>query len=313
MPHPSQLRPNVPFLQNYAVGFGVATGVADRLVPPMAVDEPIGVYNVFRKTENQTNPGADVRAPGSPTHEIDWSKSTARYAAVERGWRHLVTDEEADVMGRTAADQITMDLLNDVLNLGKELRVKAMVTTVANWGYTKVASGAGGWADAAADIVGDIRALKTQIRIRSGGLEMTTLYIPDDEIPNVLKNTVLKAADTGLLTAEMQANTQLPARLFGVEVVTPVIVQNTANIAVTPTYAQVWDATNVVVGMHVNPNAGIMRPTWALQFRVRGFGTQGQAVASWRDDFRKGDHLEIRRQQDERVTMIEAAAGLTGV
>lgn len=315
MASPRNLRPNVPFLENYAVGYGQRASIADEVATPVPVDVEIGVYNIFKGIENRTDDVVDVRAPGSPTGEVDWSKTTAQYVAVERGLKHLVTDEEADVMGRSMADQLALDLVRDKLDLGRERRIKTLLTTSANHGTVKVASGAGGWTDAAADIIGDVRYLKRGVRTLTGGLEANTIVIPDDEIPGILKNTALIAggAVVPIFTATEQMATGLPPRLFGLKVVTPLLIANTANIGQTPSLGQLWDGTNTVEVLYVDPNPGIMKPTWAVQFFVRTFGTRGNKIESWRDNFRKGDYIEMRRKQGEALTFKEAGGILTGV
>ncbi len=317
MPSPRTLRPNVPFLSNYAVGLGQQPGIADEVAPILRVDTEIGVYNIFKGPEKFSDQYVDVRAPGAPLGEVDWSKSTAQYVAVERGLQHLVTDEEADVMGRQAADQAAIDLIRNLLDLGKERRIKTLLTTAGNHGTTKVASGAGGWDDAAADIIGDIRTVKRGVRILSG-FEPNTIVIPDDVVPRIQKNTALIAggAVVPFFTVDEQAASGLPARFFGMRVLTPYMIANTANLGQTAGLAQLWDGTDTVELLYVNNSPSILSPTWGLQFLVRTFGTNGVDVGSVRSQGgpgRFGDFVWMRRKQGEAVTFKEAGGIITAI
>lgn len=314
MPNPRALRPNVPFLANYSLARGKRPTIADTVMPVLDVDYEIGVYNIFNRYENQTDDVVDVRASGAPTGEVDWSKTTTQYVAIERGLKHLVTDEEADVMGRTMADQLATDLVSDKLDLAKEKRVKALLTNTANFGTTKVASGAGGWVDAAADIIGDVRAMKRGVRAQSG-YDASHIVIPDDVIPLIQKNTALitGGAVVPVFTATEQMSTDLPPKVFGLTPLTGLMVNNASNIGQTPALSQLWDGTHTVEVLYADPNPGILKPTWGVQFSVRTFGTRGVKMESWRDIFRKGDYIEKRVKRTEGVTFIAAGGIITGV
>jgi len=317
MPSPRNLRPNVPFLTNYAVGLKQQAGIADEVMSVLPVDAEIGVYNLFKGPEIYSDQYVDVRAPGAPLGEVDWSKSTAQYVAVERGLQHLVTDEEADVMGRQAADQAAIDLVRNLLNLGLERRVKALLTTAGNHGTTKVANGTGGWDDPAADIIGDIRYVKRGVRIASG-FEPNTIVVPDDVVPRILKNTALIAggAVVPFFSIDQQSDAKLPPRFMGMRVLTPYMIANTANLGQTASLAQLWDGTDTVEILYVDPSPGVVSPTWGLQFRVRTFGTQGVDVGSVRSQGgpgRFGDFVWMRRKQAEAVTFKEAGGIITAI
>lgn len=300
-----KLRNSDPTLLNYAVSLRKGASVAEVLAPVLTVDEPGGYYNIYTGNEDRTYDIADVRAPGSPTPEVFWSKSAAQFNCIERGAKYLVTDEEAGVTGDAAARQAATRLVRGKLDLGYEKRIAALAQDTANFG-TVVAAGAF-WSIAGTDIVAAIRAGKRGIRLKSG-LEPTHILIPDNVVTGVLNNTAL--AD--LWTAEQKASGDLPGRFSNMTVITPTMVQQGANIAQTANLSYVWDGTTVAM-FHINPNPSILEPTWALTFRDRSFGSQGIALESWRDNFRKGDYVEWRRKQDERVTMTGAAAIITGV
>lgn len=315
MPNPRSLRPNVPFLANYAVGTQSKPTIADKVAPILKVDTEVGIYNVFDYVANMSDDYVDTRAPGAPLGEVTWNKTTAQYLATERGLAAFVTDEEADVMGRSAADQAALDLVRDLVNLGRERRVKTLVTTAGNHSTTKVASGTGGWDDAAADIIGDVRFVKRGVRNLSG-FSPVRIVIPDDVVPRILKNTALLAGGAAVpyFSVEEQVAMELPPRFMGLEVVTPLVMNNTANLGQTPSLSNLWDGTDTVEILYVDDNPGILKPTWGLQFMVRTFGNaQGADVGSERDNKRFGDRIWYRRKQGEAVTFKAAGGIITGI
>lgn len=309
MPNYRSLRiPSAPLLLNFSLGRPRQASVIDRLFPVLPVDEVSGTYNTFLGMEGFTDDVVDVRAQGSPTGTVGWSKSEATYNLIERGLNAFVSEEERGTMGPQAADQAGLMVVEDKLALGREGRAKTILTTSGNFGTVVVAAVA--WSNAAADIVGEIRTARRGVRLKSG-FEPTNIMIPDDEIANIMKNTFLLGEDA--FDVEQLMAGELPARLGGMEVVTPRTLLNTANIQQTPNLAQIYDGTNAVQLLYVNPNAGVLAPTYALQFRDRTFGNNGIAIDTIEDERRHGWYIEERRKEDQRLVMKDAGAIITGV
>ncbi len=295
-------------ISNYAVTYGRGATVAERLFPYVRVQELSGIYNTFLGLESITDDVADVRAPGAAAPEVDWEKSTATFSVKERARRKFVPEEEAEQASPSInAFLKATELVKDLVNLGYERRIKAIVTNTANHGTIIPASGV--WTTAATDIEGDIRKGKKAVRDTSG-FDANTILIPSNIAPYLRTNTALREifqfAAPGVLLAG-----DLPPTLFGLNVITPLSVYNTANAGQTGNRTAIWDGTTVEV-LYIDPNPSNLAPTYGVTFLYTPFGVEGERTITYRVEERHGDYVEYGRKQDERLTFAGAGAILTG-
>lgn len=305
MPQPRSLRVDA-IIGNYAVTYGAGLLVAEQIAPILRVTEVSGIYNVFSAYENITDGVDDVRAPGAVAPEVTWSKSTATYNTKEHARRTFVTEEEVGMAQGIDAFFAATRLVKDQTLLGWERRVKALLTTTTNHGTVLPASAL--WTTVSTDIEGDVEAAKVAVRNLSG-FQPNTWVVPSNVAPYIRKNTNIR---TYLTDQQLQSGT-LPDALFGLRIVTPTAVYNTANPGqATQNRTQVWDGTTSEV-MYIDPNPGVLAPTWGLTFLLTTFGINGERTMTYHVDERHGDWVEYARKQDERVTFKEAGCIITGV
>ena len=304
MINPRNIRNSDPTLTNYAVTLPEPASVMEQVLPVLPVDTQSGYYNVWTGNEERTANVVDVRAPGMPAALVTRSKSSATYTALERALAYQISDEEADEVGSAAARQAAIRITRGKIVLGAELRAKTLLTTSGNFGT--VVAAAAVWSNAAADIPGNIRTAIRGVELKSG-LPANTIFIPDNIVPGLFTNTLL--ADQW--TAEQLVAQRLPETFMGLRVITPRMVQNTANMAATASLSFVWDGTTVEV-LHVNPNPSILEPTWGLTFRMRNFGTNGVRISDWREERLHSDFVEYARKETSAVTFTAAGAIITG-
>ena len=107
--------------------------VGSALFPTVAVRKQSDKYYVFgREAWNAVN---DLRAPGTVANEVPgMAVSTDTYYAQEHALQIPVTDEEREnVDSPLAPDRDATELVTSKVMLGREIAMKTLVTTTANY------------------------------------------------------------------------------------------------------------------------------------------------------------------------------------
>jgi hypothetical protein len=294
-------------LTEISVGFPNNAFVGNRLFPAVTVQKQSNKYYVFG--HEAWAPHQDFRAPGTEANEIPgYAVSTDSYFAQEHALQIAVTDEERE----NADDPFSPDedgtfLVTQKVLLGREVAMKTLVTTAANFESANTVTLAGGqqWSDYVnSNPIADFR---TGIRAINAALftDPNTAVVPY-QVMSVLEDHPdfierIKYSERGIMTPEI-----IGAILGLPNIIVPMVGQNTAALGQAATLGYIWGKD--VLLAWVPPNPGMRIPAFAYEF-VWGYGGgRPQVVDRWRENQRKSDVVRMQRRYDLKLP----AQGATG-
>jgi len=270
-----------------------------RLFPAVTVRKQSDKYYIFGR-EMWLPEAGDVRAPGSIANEIPGLQvSTDTYYAQEHALQVPVTDEERENSDSPLApDRDGTELVTSRVMLGREVAMKTLATTAANYASTNTVtlSGTQQWNDYVnSDPISDLRTAKSAIHSRIF-FEPTVAVIPYqvmtklEDHPDFLER--IKYSERAIFSPE------LLAAVLGIpEVVIPGCGMNTANEGQPATLGYVWGKD--VILAYVPGRAGLRIPAYGYEF------TWGrQFVDRWREEQRVSDLIRCRRRYDLKLTAV---------
>jgi hypothetical protein len=294
-------------LTQISLGFPNNAFVGEALFPVVGVKKQADKYYVFGR-EAWLAETSDYRAPGTEANEIPgYTVSQDTYYAQEHALQMAIPDEEREnVDSAFTPDRDATELLTAKILLGRELAMKTMVTTAANYatGLT-VTLGAGTFWDtyATSDPIGDIRkgmrAVHAKIFMEPNigiipYLVMSTL----EDHPDIIER--IKYSERAILTPE------IIAAVFGIQrIIVPGVGVGTGapgalGNAISVGY--LWG--DDVVLAWVPPRAGLKTPAFGYEFAWT-YGGQAQVVDRWREDNRKSDLIRCQRRYDLKMVGVE--------
>ena len=286
--------------------------VADRVAPVVRVPTTTGKYYKFSNAEALRDDYDALRSPKTESNEISRSYSSETYTCSQYGLRELIADEEMDNADRAVIDpeRDAIALISRKLKLPIERRVVAMLMSAAV--ITNNAAATAAWnAESGVDIEGDIDGAKLSVR-KKAGVEPNTIVLPpqiaaaakkDSQIRDLVKHT-----DSTLLV-----NGELPPRLFGLEVVIPLVLADAAAPGVAAQDLDfAWDQDSVLV-CYVERTAPSKRSiSLAYQFRRPIAGALDIAAYRYRDEGRHATVVEGLIEQSEQVICADCGFLITG-
>jgi hypothetical protein len=293
-------------LTNISIGYPNTGLVGDNLFPSVPVAKQSNKYNVFGR--EGWLPEDDVRSPGTEANEIPGlALSTDTYYANEHSLQIAVTDEErenADSPLSPDADGTT--LVTSKILIGRELVMKNMVTTAANYatGLSTTLSGTTQWNDYVNSH--PIADIKTARRALNGSIFMdpNTAVIPY-QVMSVLEDHPdfierIKYSERAIITQE------IIAAMFGMpKIIVPGTGIATGNPGQAASLGYLWGKD--VVLAYVPDRPGQKIPAFAYEF-VWGYGAGRPMVTDrWREEKRKSDVIRVSRRYDLKFTAVDAS------
>lgn len=294
-------------LTNISVAWINNAMVGDRLFPSVNVAKQTDKYFTFGREAWSVEPGGDLRAPGTEANEIPGIKvSTDSYFAAEHSLEIAVTDEERqNADSPLSPDRDGAELVTAKVLLAREIAIKDLVTTAANYpaAHTVTLSGGAQWNSAnyaTSDPIADIKAGKSRIHA-SLFVEPNVAVIPYqvmlalEDHPDFLDR--IKYTDRGILSSEIISS------VIGIPtVIVPGLGQNTANPGQTESLGYLWGKD--VLLAYVPPRAGLKIPAFGYEFN---WGFPGvQEVTRWREEKRKSDLIRVSRRYDLKLVALDA-------
>lgn len=271
--------------------------VGDALFPPVTVKKQSDKYYIFGR--EGWLPEDDNRAPGTVANEVAGLQlSTDTYYAREHSLQIPVTDEERDnVDSPLAPDRDATELVTSKIMLGREVAIKTLVTTAANYasGLSTTLSGGQQWNSAnyaTSDPISDLRTGKVTVHSRIF-TEPNVCVVPYqvmaalEDHPDFLER--IKYSERAIFSPEL-----LAAVLGFDRVIVPGVGINNANPGATASLGYLWGKD--VVMAWVPPRAGLKIPAFGYEFV---WGTQ--YVDRWREEPRKSDLIRASRRYDLKL------------
>lgn len=290
-----------------SLGFPNDGLVGEALFPSVGVKKQSDKYRIFGR-EAWLPETSDYRAPGTEANEIPGRKlSLDTYYAQEHSLQIAVTDEERDnTDAPLSPDRDGTELVTAKILLGREIAMKNMVTTVANYatGLSTTLSGTAQWNDYVnsnpiSDIKTAIRAIHAKVF-----MEPNTAVVPYqvmstlEDHPDIIER--IKYSERAVLTPEIVAS------VLGLQrVIVPGVAYGTGPVG-SPgnalTVGYLWGKD--VLLAWVPQRAGINIPAFAYEF-VWSYGGTPQVADRWREDRRKSDLIRVSRRYDLKMVGVE--------
>jgi hypothetical protein len=282
-------------LTNISVAWPNNGYVGESLFPTLPVRKQSDKYYVFGR--EAWSPENDLRAPGTVANEIPGiSLSLDTYYCQEHALQTSVTDEEREnVDSPLSPDRDATELVTQKIMLGREVAMKNLVTTAANYGsgLSTTLSGTSQWNDYVnSDPIANMRAAKAAIHARI--FTEPNIAIVPYQVMTVLEDHPdfierIKYSERGIVTSE------LIAAIIGVQrIIVPGVGINNANLGQPVSLGYLWGKD--VVFAYVPPRAGL---------RIAAFGYEfvwhGQVVDRWREEPRKSDLIRCARAYDLKL------------
>ena len=147
-------------LPNYAAGYRLSPGVADKVSPIVMVDRQSNYYPTWDKENSFNRASPNEAQPGASVAEISPTLSKTQYSCVERALASALTVETiANASGALKPWQKTIDFVQEKLRLERAFRVLTKATTSSNWDasvYVSLGASFGWKTGASADPVKDL-------------------------------------------------------------------------------------------------------------------------------------------------------------
>jgi hypothetical protein len=292
-------------LTNISVAWPNNGFVGEALFPTVTVNKQSDIYYVYGR-EGWLPERGDERAPGTEANEIPGMQvSTQPYYAKEHALQIAVTDEEREnVDSPLSPDRDATELLTSKITLGKELAIRNLAVTAANYasGHSVTLAGVDRWdsGDAAgSDPIADVRLGMATVHAKLF-MRMNTAIIPYQVMSALEDHT--KFLNRIMYSERAIFSQELMASLLHLErIIVPGVGYNTAvNYGAAETLGYVWG--DDVVLAWVPPRPGLRTPAYGYEFR---WGPQ--FVDRWREEKRASDLIRLRRRYDLKHIALDGS------
>jgi len=319
-------------LSNYLAATLPVSRIADLVAPVVPVRRRTDKFYSWDKAAFLRTGEDQRRARGTRPRVIEPSENVAGYMAQEYELSVLIEDGDyANTDSVLRLEQAKAVYLQGVMQMGRETRVAAALRLAANGGQLGTSgstlAGANQWDNGgftAANLQRDIMVAREAVRA-STGYDPNTIIIPKAVAAVVARNSDIKtmisylggidyirgAQVPGGGSAERgydgyQSANYLPSTLFGLNVIEPGMVQNTAAEGAAASMSDVWGKDVRI--LYVKPGLPSMDvPSTMYTFRSTEYGTAGWNVRRWREEAQRGNYLAVGIIDDERVVATDMA------
>lgn len=299
---------NVP-LSNLARLYRPTEFIADQICARLPVRNESDDYYVFDQGPFYATDVDDLVPDRAAPRRIEFAHSVEGYATKRRELAWDVSDRER----RNADSQLRLETNKQRGTLGRlllkrEIRVANLLRKTTNGGELTLGGNASAKWDAATtdyqDLATDVMTAKTAIR-QAIGAAPNVIVIPAAVAEGMHKSLLFQALQYtyGSETARNlieQEYPVLPPTLFGMRVLTPGLIQNTANEGQTEAYSDVWG--EAVRMLYVTAGPAVEEPSVAYTFQSEDLVTR-----QWRDEERRVDAYAVGMTIVEKVVAPNAA------
>lgn len=293
-------------LTNVSQSYRNSGYIADRLFPVVPVAKETGVFFVYGKDAFKRI--KTERALGAVSEEYDFGLTTDTYTCDEYSLLSFLDNRILKNQDSPLDLQVdTTEQLVDGIMLDWEKRVATLVGTAANFAsdHTVDLSTVGvtrQWNAASETMQKDVQDGIRVVR-RSIGKWPNTIVISPDVAEVMSRDSDIldqvKYTHAELLVNDAAGGYLLPPRLWGLEVLVPTVVENTANLGQAESMSDVW--SDQVLICYVEPRPGIKKCSMGYTFRSQNFITRVIEA-----ELRKSRAVEVSVVQDEKVVSYDA-------
>ena len=289
-------------LTQISLGFPNGEFIGEKLFPTVQVKKQSDKYYWFGR-DTWIAETSDYRAPGAVANEIPGvGVQLDSYYAQEHSLQTPVYDEERqNVDSPLSPDRDATELVTQKILLGRELAMRNLVTTAANYasGLSTTLSGTSQWSDYVnSDPVAAFKVARLAIHAKIYR-EPNVAIIPYqvmtqlEDHPKIIAR--IQYTDRAILTKEIiSAVLQIPT------IIVPGVAQGTG-VGFNVTTSYLW-GKDVVIAW-VPPRSGLRIPAFGYEFV---WGYPGAMVTDrWREQPRKSDLIRVSRRYDLKLVGVE--------
>ena len=305
LPTINDVRPVNPVLTNLSIGLKNDSFIADRIAPPVRVNQKSGTYFIYDKEYWFRRETGGERSAEAPYSRVGYGISTATYDTVERGWEKATGDPVvAASQTPESLPQTDVQFLTNLMQMETEMLVAETAFVASAWGTDNTLSGTSQWSDfnnpdpiAIADTA--IRTIRRATGTKPNlGIIGAAAWEKLKEHPLITEK--YKYTQTGIMTPALVA-----AAMGLDEIVVGDQVKNTANRNATFVGADVW--TDSMTFLKTQPTPGLQVAAGAYNFHWDEAGAFPWAVQSYRDDRARSNVNRIFNHQSPAI--VSAAHG----
>lgn len=276
--------------------------IADQVVPYLDVVKESDLYPIWTQGDFYGTDVDDLVADRAEPKLIEISHTQGQYLCQRRELAWDISDRER----QNADDALHLERNKQVATLGRlmlkrEARVALLLKKTTNGGQlTNGANAAAGWDVAGTtSIESDIRTGREAIR-KAIGVRPNTIIIPEAVASAMQMNTQLR---TTLQYTYGSDNNRplldqyfpvLPPTLYGLRVLIPGLIQNTAHEGAAESYSDVWGKSVYILYLTNGPALEV--PSVAYTFRNEPLATR-----TWREESKRNTKYAVGQTIDERV------------
>lgn len=300
-----------PVLSQISVGWPASGFVGEALFPSVPVTDKSAKYYVFSDRSTSVTPETDYRAPGTQANEIPgMALSSDTYYTQEHALQMSVTDEErANIPPGSGInpEADATELLTEKLYTGRELAIRALVTTAGNYATNHsvaLVNGTSTWSTtdyalSTSDPAAVIEKAKRRVS-RAGSPPLNTAIIPAPVMSFLRWHPKLLAKGQYVSGDNLQdADVINLLGLRGWNVIIPDVQYNTAAVGQPASMDYVWGDT--VVLAYVPPAPGQKTPAFGYQFTRYDL-----TVDRWREEVRRVDVVRTQWEWDLKLIGTDA-------
>lgn len=296
-------------LSNVSMGYQNEEFVASQMTPTVPVNKQSDKYYEFNREGWLEEPSDTLRAPGAPATEIPGlTVSVNPYFCQEHALKIMVTDEEVQNADTPLAPRREgTELVTERLQMRKELAVKDLLTTAANYasGHSTTLSGTAQWDDytgtstpkGATKAARDAVHAKIFKKINKGIFPYQVMSGMEDN-PEFIER--IKYSERGIITREIMA-----AVLDIPTIIVPGAGYNSANPGQADAFGYIW-GKDVVLG-YVPDRPAPKTAALMYEFNWRFSNGRTFLVDRWRDNDRVGEWVRSRERYDHRFIAVDGS------
>jgi len=284
--------------------------IADTVCPRVPVKKESDLYAVFNQGDFYGTEVDDLVADKTEPSEIEFGHTTAGYRAQRRELAWSISDRERS----NADDQLRLEQTRQEgtllrLLVKRERRVALILKKIVAGAPGQLVLGAARaavWSTAATTTIEtDIWTGREAIR-KAIGIRPNIIVIPEAVAAAMCKNTQLTAklqytyGDSGARPLLEEYYPVLPPTLFGMRVLIPGVIYNTAKEGATASYSDIWG--DDVRLLYVTSGPDLENPSVAYSFQSEPLTTR-----TWREDNKRLDKYAVGMTVCEQVVASSAA------
>lgn len=283
--------------------------IADTVCPRLPVVHESDIYAVFNQADFYATEVDDLTADKTEPSEVEFGHTTASYKCQRREFAWAISDRErSNADNQLRLEQTRQEGTLMRLLLKRERRVALLLKKVVAGAPGQMVLGAARtavWGTAGtttieSDVWTGVEAVRKAIGIRPN-----VIVIPAVVAAAMQNNTKLQArvqytygdATSRPMIEDMYP--QLPNTMFGMKVMVPGTLYNTAKEGATASYSDIWG--DDVRLLYVTSGPDLENPSIAYTFQSEPLTTR-----TWREDNKRLDKYAVGMTIDERVVATSA-------